>query len=78
MISKQIDPDLISRERAAALLGVSARHLDKLTAAGIVPAPFRFNARCVLFSQRELIAHIQAEHAHGEQISARINDVGHR
>jgi predicted DNA-binding transcriptional regulator AlpA len=61
MISKPIDKDLISRERAAALLGVSARHLDKLTAMGLVPAPFRFNARCVLFSEREILAHAEQQ-----------------
>lgn len=69
MISKPIDPDLISREHAAALLGVSARHLDKLTAAGLVPAPYRFNQRCVLFSRREIEAH-HAEQAAHSRVSA--------
>ena len=60
MVSKPIDPDLISREHAAALLGVSARHLDRLSANGDVPTPFKFNPRCVLFSRREIESYIAA------------------
>jgi predicted DNA-binding transcriptional regulator AlpA len=67
---KKIDPDLIRREPAASLLGVSVRHLDRLTALGKVPEPYKFGPNCVLFSKRELLAHIEAEHTHEEQISA--------
>ena len=57
---KQIDPDLIRREPAAALLGISVRHLVRLTTEGKIPQPFRFGPNCVLYSKSELLAHLAA------------------
>ena len=54
--SKPIDPDLITREHAATILGVNIRKLDRLAIEGRIPAPYRFNEKCVLFSKREIEA----------------------
>src|SRR3954470_7823110 len=54
--SKPIDPDLITREHAAVILGVNIRKLDRLAIEGRIPAPYRFNEKCVMYSKREIEA----------------------
>jgi predicted DNA-binding transcriptional regulator AlpA len=54
MTFKPIDPDLISREAAAATVGWSSDKLDYETARGRAPSPYRFNPRCVMYSRREI------------------------
>ncbi|UEM24366.1 hypothetical protein JL100_032600 (plasmid) [Skermanella mucosa] len=39
---RSIDPDLLRREPAAALLDISVRHLDRLTTLGKIPQPFKY------------------------------------
>ena len=56
LITKPIDPDLISREAAAAILKVGIRKLDRMAAHGVIPTPYRFNPKCVMFSRREIEA----------------------
>jgi hypothetical protein len=56
LLSKPIDPDLITREHAAVILGVGIRKLDRLSIEGRLPAPYRFNPKCVMFSKREIEA----------------------
>jgi len=57
---REIDPDLIRREAAAAILGISVRQLDRLTAQRKVPEPYKYGPNCSLFSEREILAHREA------------------
>jgi len=58
---RKINPDLIRREPTASLLNVSVRHLDRLTAAGKIPQPFKFGPNCVLYSKSEILAYLEAQ-----------------
>lgn len=63
MTFKPINPDLISREAAAAIAGFSTSKMDYETARGRAPAPYRFGARCLLYSRREIEAFVAARDA---------------
>jgi excisionase family DNA binding protein len=52
--SKPIDPDLITAETAAAILGFGIRKVVRLADAGQLPAPWRFGDKCIRFSRREI------------------------
>lgn len=54
MTFRPVDPDLISKTVAAAIMGVSVRKVEYETIAGRMPAPYRFSARCLLYSRREI------------------------
>jgi hypothetical protein len=56
MSFRPVDPDLISKTVAAAILGVSVRKVEYETIAGRMPAPFQYSARCLLYSRREIEA----------------------
>lgn len=58
---RSIDPDLVRREPAAAMLDISVRHLDRLTALGKIPQPFKYGPNCVLYSRRELVAFLEGQ-----------------
>ncbi|MGF7213047.1 putative DNA-binding transcriptional regulator AlpA [Skermanella aerolata] len=58
---KLINPDLIRREEAAALARKSVRHVDRLTAEGKFPAPYKFGPCCVLYSKSELLAFLEGQ-----------------
>ncbi|GEO43051.1 hypothetical protein SAE02_71990 [Skermanella aerolata] len=51
---KPIDPDLISRGVAAGLAGWSSDKLTYEGNEGRAPLPYRYNARCLLYSRREI------------------------
>jgi predicted DNA-binding transcriptional regulator AlpA len=55
-VSKPIDPDLITREAAAAMLGCGIRKIDRLATLGRIPPPYRFGDKCVRFSRRDIEA----------------------
>jgi predicted DNA-binding transcriptional regulator AlpA len=54
MPPKEVDPDLITREAAAAILGISIYKIDYETSTGRLPTPYRFGPRCVRYSKREI------------------------
>lgn len=68
-IMKQIDPDFIPREQAAALLDRSVRTLIRREAAGEIPAPYKFGNNCIRYSRRELLEYLEAQKT-GSKISA--------
>jgi excisionase family DNA binding protein len=53
-ISKPINPDLITTETAAAILGFGIRKVVRLADLGQLPAPYRFGDKCIRFSRREI------------------------
>jgi predicted DNA-binding transcriptional regulator AlpA len=55
-VSKPLDPDLITREAAAAMLGCGIRKVDRLATLGRIPPPYRFGDKCVRFSKRDIEA----------------------
>lgn len=55
-VSKPIDPDLITREAAAAMLGCGISKVDRLASLGRIPPPYRFGDKCVRFSRKDIEA----------------------
>ncbi|UEM08147.1 AlpA family phage regulatory protein (plasmid) [Skermanella rosea] len=51
---RPVDPDLIAPAAVAVILGISTTALTKLVNRGEVPPPFKYGARCVLWSRREI------------------------
>lgn len=48
-----INPDWITREQAAAILGVSAKTMERRDRLGLGPVPVRLGRRCVRYSRQE-------------------------
>lgn len=58
-----IPPGWLTREQLAIKLDRSVSSIDKLTTAGRLPLPYRFGARCILYSEAEIDAHLTEQAA---------------
>ena len=54
---RPMPPGWLTREQVAVRYGVSISNIDTRTEAGLIPAPYQFGNRCILFSLEEIEEH---------------------
>jgi hypothetical protein len=54
---RPMPPGWLTREQLAVRKGMSVSGIDKQTEAGLLPTPYQFRNRCILFSLDEIEEH---------------------
>jgi len=55
-----VNKDLITKDHASALMGITSRTLDTMSKTGRAPAPYRIGVKCVRYSEAEILEWLES------------------